>query len=377
MVNALDTLVEILQCPTTGRPLRRMSEDEIQAVNQAVLEKKLSFRDGTPLLAPLGEGLITDDGLHGYLYQDGVAFMLADLALLPGSRTAPAPPVNQNPVMDFYNQKGWSEVEEGIYEDTLFEDLRPVARDYVHLCHRRLARHFTSGRFFFDVASGPVQYPEYREYSEKSQYRVCIDFSLRALHGARERLGEKGLYILGDITNLPIKSGSMDGGVSLHTIYHVQKEKQRAAFEEVYRILKPGARAAVVYSWGGHSMSMGLIKKIARTPRALKRIAAKSIYRIFAPTKYRKIMELELRDAEAKGELYFDPFPYRWIVTELSPRMRWSLTVWRFLSIEVMRSYLPDNNAGKGFLRFIFGLEETFPRLTARLGQYPAIILEK
>ena len=375
----VDVLIEILRCPITRRPFRGMSEDQVRVLNERVTARKVSFRDGTPLLTPVVEGLVTDDGAYGYVIQDGIALMLEDsaIALLDNGIEGRTAAANKNPVMDFYNDKGWKEVGDGVYEDTLFEDLRPVARDYVNLCHRRLTRWLTGGKFFIDVASGPVQYAEYLEYSVKSQYRVCVDFSLRALQAARKRLGEKGLYILGDITNLPIRSGSIDGGVSLHTIYHVQKEKQLTAFEEVYRVLKPGAKAAVVYSWGRHSPMMRLIKNVARTPRALKRFAAKSIYRFIAPAKYRKIVELEQKDREETGLLYFDPFPYRWVVSELTPRMRWSLTVWRFLSLEVMRAYLPDNGAGKRILSFIYRLEEAFPRLTARLGQYPVILLEK
>jgi ubiquinone/menaquinone biosynthesis C-methylase UbiE len=279
--------------------------------------------------------------------------------------------------MDFYNQQGWSEVGDGLYGDTLFEDLRPVAEEYIKKCHRRLSRHLVKGKYFFDIASGPVQYAEYLAYSEGCGYRVCVDFSLKALEAARKRLGDKGIFILGDITNLPIKDSVMDGGVSLHTIYHVHRDKQLAAFTELYRILKPGARAAVVYSWGKYSRIMHLCEGASRLPRRLKRLAAKTIYRVLKPAKYRTILDLEAADKKAAAELYFDPYPYAWLARELSARMTWSLTIWRFLSVGFLRAFVPDNALGRGLLDFIYAIEEGFPQLTARLGQYPVILLKK
>ena len=375
----LNPLLEILRCPITQRPLRQMGAEQIRAINERVLVKTAYFRDGTAIELPMTEGVVTDDGSYGYVIQGGIALMLEDSAIALEARAKEEGQgrSQRNSVMDFYNEKGWKEVEEGVYEDAQFEDLRPVARDYVHLCHMRLTGYLTNGKYFIDVASGPVQYPEYLEYSAKSEYRVCVDFSLRALQEARKRMGEKGLYILGDITNLPIQSESMDGGVSLHTIYHVPKDKQLSAFEEVYRVLKPDARAAVVYSWGKHSPMMRLVKTVWRLPRTLKRVVAKVIYRMIARNKYRKIIALEKQDKEESGTLYFDPFPYEWVVSELSPRMRWSLHVWRLPSIEEMRMCLPDNEAGKSILRFVYWLEDTFPRWAGRVGQYPIILLKK
>jgi hypothetical protein len=57
--------------------------------------------------------------------------------------------------------------------------------------------------------------------------------------------------------------------------------------------------------------------------------------------------------------------------------MTWSLTVWRALSLGFLRSYVPDNALGTGLLKFVYAVEERFPRLTAKFGQYPVILVEK
>src|SRR5512143_479083 len=97
-------------------------------------------------------------------------------------------------VREFYDQVGWQEVSQGVYQNAHYEDLRPVARDYIHRCHLRVARHLKpAGRFLLDAGSGPIQYPEYLEYSRGYQYRVCADISITALKEARKRVGEPGL----------------------------------------------------------------------------------------------------------------------------------------------------------------------------------------
>ena len=44
-------------------------------------------------------------------------------------------------VREFYDQVGWQEVSEGLYQNARYEDLRPVSREYIHQCHLRVNRH--------------------------------------------------------------------------------------------------------------------------------------------------------------------------------------------------------------------------------------------
>src|SRR5512142_3451825 len=84
-------------------------------------------------------------------------------------------------VRDFYNQVGWKEVGEGLYQNARYEDLRPVSREYIHRCHMRVKRQIASrGDILLDAGSGPVQWPDYLTYSEDYRYRLCADISLTA-----------------------------------------------------------------------------------------------------------------------------------------------------------------------------------------------------
>ncbi len=71
-----------------------------------------------------------------------------------------------------------------------------------YACERHLA---PKGDILLDAGSGPVQWPEYLTYSENYHYRLCADISITALKEARTRLGDKGLFVVADIANLPFK----------------------------------------------------------------------------------------------------------------------------------------------------------------------------
>src|SRR4026207_2033394 len=115
-------------------------------------------------------------------------------------------------VREFYDQIGWSQVADGLYQNARYEDLRPVSREYIHKCHMRVKRQLAPrGEILLDAGSGPVQRPEYLNSSENYRYRLCADISITALKEARKRLSGKGLYVVADIANLPFKMNSFDG----------------------------------------------------------------------------------------------------------------------------------------------------------------------
>jgi ubiquinone/menaquinone biosynthesis C-methylase UbiE len=98
------------------------------------------------------------------------------------------------------------------------------------------------GGILLDAGSGPVQWPEYLTYSENYRYRLCADISITALKEARKRLGDKGLYVVADISNLPFKSDVFDGLVSLHAIHHLPRTEHRRTYGEFFRVLVSVAR---------------------------------------------------------------------------------------------------------------------------------------
>ena len=150
-------------------------------------------------------------------------------------------------VRTFYDQIGWKVEADGFYQNARYEDLRPVSAEYIHKCHLRITPYLAKpGKLILDLGCGPIQYPEYLTYSETHDFRVCCDISLTALMEARKRIGDHGLFVVGDAANLPFAPETIDDAVSLHTLHHLDLADQKKAWGELYRVLKPGGRVLLV-----------------------------------------------------------------------------------------------------------------------------------
>jgi SAM-dependent methyltransferase len=261
-----------------------------------------------------------------------------------------AVPDVEDQVRDFYDQKGWQAEATGpdtVYADAgLWEDLRPCAAEYVSSCRRKVLGFLpTHGELLLDAGSGPIQYPEYLEYSAGFAKRVCVDLSQRALDEARAKLGDRGEYVRASLLDLPFPDDHFDASVSLHTIYHVEKDQQERAMRELLRVLKPDARAVVVYA------------NPDRLAARLKRLARR-------------------RPNSTSAPIYFFAHPLRWW-ERFSDDAGVEIVPWRFLNANESRRLIPDNAIGVGMFRALLAFERAFPSRATRWGCYPMIVLTK
>jgi SAM-dependent methyltransferase len=278
-------------------------------------------------------------------------------------------------VRDFYDSVGWREISDGVYQNARYEDLRPVTREYIHRCHLRVRRHLpATGRFLLDAGSGPIQYPEYLEYSRGYRRRVCLDVSSRALSAARDRIGAQGLFVVGDVSSLPFRVGCFDGIVSLHTLHHLPAALQAGAFSELYRVLGKGGAAVVVQSWGSHSALM----RLARGPIAV----AFSLIRLYR----RKVGVGDDGGQIDHGPLDVTGLPrgtftqaqdYQWIIDRLQGFPGLEVRVWRSVSTSFLRAFIHRRFGGVFWLRLLYAIEECLPHLLGRLGQYAMILFSR
>jgi SAM-dependent methyltransferase len=267
-------------------------------------------------------------------------------------------------VREFYDQIGWSQAGEGLYQNARYEDLRPVSRDYIHRCHLRVNRHIAPrGDFLLDAGSGPVQWPEYLSYSEGYRYRVCADISITALKEARRRLGARGLYVVADIASLPFEREAFDGAVSMHTIHHLPLNEHKRAYLELRRILKPGRSAAVINGWH-NPLLMRLAEPIIRLGRRLSGRAAKR--------------KKDWAAEEDQAGTFVEKMTPPWLKRELKAAgVDFRIHPWRSLSPRFMRWFVRPELGGRTLLRIVFWLEERFPRFFGENGQYPLIVIRK
>ncbi len=263
-------------------------------------------------------------------------------------------------VREFYNQIGWQEVSDGLYQNAHYEDLRPIVRDYIHRCHLRVKRYLpATGRFLLDAGSGPIQYPEYLEYSQGFDKRVCADISHTALLAARQRIGDHGLFVVSDISKLPFASQSFDGAVSLHTIHHLPEGDHVPAYLEIYRVMQPGSRAAIVNGWDSSPL-MDFMDKVK------------------ARMKERKGLDTKKKDAVSKESgTHVVKHDARWLHRSLKGLFDYKVVVWRTPSVNVMRFFIREEWRGRSVLRILFWLEERFPRFFGEKGLYPLVVIRK
>jgi len=371
---------DLLRCSITKLALREVTEEELRQFNQRIRSSQLRHLDGTVVQKEVQFAYVTVDGQLVYPVEEGIVLMLPAFAISVGRNSISETSNFQlreekKVVQDWYNQFGWQESEAGKCLDSLaFGDYRPVVVDYDHKGLMRIARYLPpGGKYMLDVASGAVPHDEYVHYSDNFQYRICMDLSFQALKQAKKKLGARGIYILGDITNLPLQDNMIDTVMSLHTIYHVPMDEQESAFRELYRVLKPGGTELVVYNWGKHSLMM----RIADAPlnpftfwivRTLKRLVG------IKPKAASAQPALPARPART---LYFHAHNYKWFDRMFRQFCEYDMVCWRTVHQAFLSWYVRERFFGRQLLDFLFWFEEKFPHLAARVGQFPMFIIKK
>jgi SAM-dependent methyltransferase len=288
-------------------------------------------------------------------------------------------------VREFYDQVGWQEVSAGVYQNAHYEDLRPVSRAYIHRCHMRVTEYLEpQGRYLLDAGSGPIQYPQYLEYSRDYSRRVCVDISIVALQEARRRIGDHGLFVVADIANLPFKPDIFDGIVSLHTIHHLPLPEHEQAYRELYRVLARSGRAVVVNGWESALMASfnHPIRWVEKLYAWKQRISGSSQ----APDASAYGKDGATAPEKEVGNLAFSAGPQgtfvhkhnaRWLKDHVGLAMPVEIRVWRSVSVRFLRTFIHDGKGGRQLLRLLAWLEERFPRFFGEKGVYPLIVIKK
>ena len=241
----------------------------------------------------------------------------------------------------FYNAFGWTWGKSGKYVDTeSFVDTRPFMSDYLHRTHLRVKEFFNPlGKYFLDIGSGPVPHDEFLEYTYNYKKHVCADFSVAGLYGARKRLRGHGVYTNCDVTELPYKDDVFDTVLASHILYHIPKDEQEGAVQEWYRVLKPGGRLIIIYSYP--MLFMPIIKSVLCIGNHL-------------------LHSYHLNHRSLKK-----------ILPEADIRC------WRSVSPVFTKVFVHDWMFGRWVMDFIYWLEDRFPRIMGRFGRYPMIVVTK
>lgn len=266
-------------------------------------------------------------------------------------------------VREFYDRVGWKEISDGLYQNARYEDLRPVSQEYIHRCHLRVGRHLSpSGHLFLDAGSGPIQYPEYIEYSKGYEKRICADISINALRSARERIGGTGAFVVSDVSRLPFCSNAFDAVVSLHTVHHLPSDQHLQAYRELHRVLSPNHSAVIVNGWDHSNLNL-FFHRIKAWLKGRKGVG---------PVNGTMPEEIEL----GKGT-FVNKQDARGLKRVLRGKMSFQILVWRSADTNVLRFFIREEWFGRFWLRVLYRLEEIFPRFFGEKGLYPLVVISK
>ncbi len=262
-------------------------------------------------------------------------------------------------VSEFYNTVGW-ELNDGYTEDAkLWEDLRHNSCDYISKCRLRLLRHIpNNGNNMLDMASGPIQFPEYLEYSKTYDKRYCVDLSAVALDLAKNKIGDKGVFLHGSFFDLEIPANHFDCSLSLHTIYHMDRDLQEIAVRKLLHVTKIGKPVIIVYSNPNTLISYPF--------RVARKVA-----------NYIGVKNNILNQVQpAENMIYFYAHPISWW-NRFKDSAEVEIFPWRAFASNALKILIPDNKFGAWLLDLLFRCEDRFPKIFVKFFQYPIIVLKK
>ena len=309
---------------------------------------------GSALTLDVKNVLLRADAGPAYSYANNIGHFLAPVTDADLNKATRA----------FYDEVGWSKHASGLYNDTAkFVDTRSVSLDFTRACMRRLKKHFhKGGQFLLDAGCGPIAHDELLEYGEGFEQRICVDLSVAALSEAQRKLGDKGVYLQGDLTKLPVETGSVDAAMCYHVIYQLPPELQAKAFTEIWRVLKPGGVAVVVYWWPESKLAWR-IERVAKMLLGTQKPAE--------PTG--QVVSAAPTPAETPDH---NPLSLEWFQSQPWP-FRYSFDTYRVVDNDFMKNRIPNNWKGALLLKGLMLLQKLAPSYCGKHGEMPAIIIRK
>jgi SAM-dependent methyltransferase len=156
--------------------------------------------------------------------------------------------MGEQSIREFYDETGWNLVGDTTTDAIINENFNEVASEYVHKIRNRIREELGSGRNLLDIGCGPIQYPEYLDYSRNFDKRVCVDLSKKALNIAKSKIGEHGAFFVGDYLDIKTGYEPYGGAALVNVLYHVDILNQEKMIRKILSELEIGAALVVVYS---------------------------------------------------------------------------------------------------------------------------------
>jgi len=347
--------LEILKCPITGESLKDAPIEIIQIINQDNRDSK-----------KVETGLINaSENIFYPIFNEVIVLLPHYATRLKENVDLGFMQFDKERVFRYYNEVNYKGYEENIiYADSSkWIDYREVSKDYLENSYLRALKYLPkSGQYLLDIASGTIGFKEYLQLSDNFKTRICIDISLEALFQAKANFkGRKGIFICGDITNIPLNENCCDAVLSQHTLYHIPKNEQAKAVTEMYRVCKKGGVVAIVYNWFYYSLLINITIFPFQIFRVARHIAGKMYVRLFP----------------GKARLYFFVYPESWFRKTFSFGKDIEIYCWRSVNKKFLDLFIHGKLGGKKILSWIQQKEDKYSKLFGKIGDYPILIIRK
>jgi ubiquinone/menaquinone biosynthesis C-methylase UbiE len=262
---------------------------------------------------------------------------------------------------DFYDRIGWQRQDGVLIDHTLFavRNPGPVLRSLI--AHRQATIRACLGGHRLHLAEFGCGGSPATFLANSCRRYTAVDFSAAGLAEAARSLQATGVTyetVKADMTDLPMADGSFDVAYSAQAIYHIANaDAQAAAFSEIMRVVRPGGRALfvlvnpfpVLFPW-----------------RALRRMLAMT-----------PVINTLLNKLRAKPPLPYLPMPLGWMRRKLQRSGRVTIVTYAIPSFW-FDQHVSETSPLTGWMwRTARWIETNWPRLSARLGCYVLIVVEK
>jgi SAM-dependent methyltransferase len=238
------------------------------------------------------------------------------------------------------------------------------------------------GRCFLDAGAGAFPHTQ---CSELYARHLCLDVSMAGLLTAKEKLGPRGLYVVGDLAHLPFLDGAFDGLLCAHAIYYLSRRDHRRAVAEIVRVLSDGSPGAIIYDAARNSAAFrwlhGAVKRYwewrgtaGRLPgvRLLRGLRGGGAPAGTAPP--------SAPAPDPTPRVFARHLPARWFLRELaSAGQEARLRGHHLLSyrLDALTGLVADNGLGRALLRTVARLEGWFPSALGTVATEVTVIFRK
>ena len=258
-------------------------------------------------------------------------------------------------IREFYDETGWNLVGDTTTDAIINENFTEVAREYVHKIRNRISEEIGSGANLLDIGCGPIQYPEYLDYSKNFDKRVCVDLSKKALDIAKSKIGDHGAFFVGDYLDIKTGYEPYSGATLINVLYHVDILDQEKMVRKILSELEVGKVLVVVYS-NPKSFSSRLNMILVFIKRLLRLLFQRKNFNSQSNPIYFRRHNLDF------WQLFQD---------ESSVKIR----AWRTFTPAIEKVLFRRFFMGKGFLDLLYKIEKY--RFWAKVAEYQIITLSK